>query len=302
MVTTTSLLKKKFSDILIDYNVTNDDISLLASYYEIFKPEISRFIDDFYTWMENKAFYREFFTKQNVLSRVKKAQLNHWHDLFSAEINDEYLEKRFIIGKRHAQINLPIDVYIAGMTYSQEWWVLFIDSTNLIADKDKVKLINVFNKFIFLDIGIVSVAYSDEMSDIIVKQSNSLSDLSTPTIQLWEQIIVLPIIGILDSKRALDMTDSMLNKIIETNSKVAILDIQGVPAVDSSVANHLIKITKACYLLGCECILSGISPNIAQTLVSIGVDLSGMTTKSNLRDAFKQALIKVDYKVTKLEV
>lgn len=140
------------------------------------------------------------------------------------------------------------------------------------------------------------------MSDIIVKQSNSLSDLSTPTIQLWEQIIVLPIIGILDSKRALDMTDSMLNKIIETNSKVAILDIQGVPAVDSSVANHLIKITKACYLLGCECILSGISPNIAQTLVSIGVDLSGMTTKSNLRDAFKQALIKVDYKVTKLEV
>ena len=109
--------KKKFSDILIDYNVTNDDISLLASYYEIFKPEISRFIDDFYTWMENKAFYREFFTKQNVLSKEKKAQLNHWHDLFSAEINDEYLEKRFIIGKRHAQINLPIDVYIAGMTY-----------------------------------------------------------------------------------------------------------------------------------------------------------------------------------------
>lgn len=136
----------------------------------------------------------------------------------------------------------------------------------------------------FLDIT-EQIKYEDRLRE----QSNTIRQMSTPTIKLWDGILVLPVVGVVDSMRAQHMMESMLNKIMETYSKVIILDIHGVAAVDTAVANHLIKITKATKLMGCECIISGISPAVAQTILQLGIDMGEIITKSTLSDALSEA-------------
>ncbi len=132
-------------------------------------------------------------------------------------------------------------------------------------------------------------------------QSKTIRQMSTPTIKLWEGVLVLPVVGVVDSIRAQYMMETVLNKIAETFSKVIILDIHGVAAVDTAVANHLIKITKATKLMGCECILSGISPAVAQTIIQLGIDMTSVTTKSTLSDALEEAFLALGLEVHKKE-
>ncbi|WP_419778364.1 PAS domain-containing protein [Maridesulfovibrio sp.] len=129
------------------------------------------------------------------------------------------------------------------------------------------------------------------------EQSRTIQEISTPAISLWEGIVVLPVLGVVDSLRAKQMMNAMLSKIKETSAKTIILDIQGVAAVDTAVANHLIKITKATKLMGCRCIISGISPAVAETLVQLGIDLGDVATNSCLRDALGDAFSLMDLEV-----
>jgi len=121
------------------------------------------------------------------------------------------------------------------------------------------------------------------------EQSRTIMEISTPAIKLWDRIVVLPVVGVVDSMRAQQMMNTMLEKIMVTSAKVIILDIQGVAAVDTAVANHLIKIAKATKLMGCRCIISGISPAVAETLVQLGIDLGEIATNSTLQDALSDA-------------
>lgn len=133
------------------------------------------------------------------------------------------------------------------------------------------------------------------------EQSRTIQEISTPAISLWDGIVVLPIVGVVDSMRAKQMMHAMLTKIKEVSAKTIILDIQGVAAVDTAVANHLIKITKATKLMGCRCIISGISPAVAEALVQLGIDLGDVATNSNLRDALADAFSQQHFEVRKLK-
>lgn len=126
--------------------------------------------------------------------------------------------------------------------------------------------------------------------NIIRRQQQDLLELSTPVVKLWDGILALPLVGTLDSARTLVVMESLLQKIVETGSEVAIIDITGVPTVDTLVAQHLLKTVTAARLMGAECIISGIRPQIAQTLVHLGVNLGQVSTRSNLADAFRLAL------------
>lgn len=125
--------------------------------------------------------------------------------------------------------------------------------------------------------------------EVILRQTDEIAEISTPVIRLWDNILALPIIGTLDSQRTQVVMESLLTQIVETGSSIAILDISGVPAVDSLVAQHLIKTVSATRLMGAECIISGIRPEIAQTVVHLGIDLSGIVTKATLASALKYA-------------
>lgn len=133
--------------------------------------------------------------------------------------------------------------------------------------------------------------------EVIIRQTDEISEISTPVIRVWEGILALPIIGTLDSARTQVVMENLLEAIVETGSSIAILDISGVPAVDSLVAQHLMKTVAATRLMGAECVISGIRPEIAQTIVHLGIDLSNIITKASLAHA-----LKFSFQTLKLEV
>ena len=139
--------------------------------------------------------------------------------------------------------------------------------------------------------------YVKSREDIIQRQQREMMELSTPVVQLWENILALPLIGTLDSERTQVVMESLLHKIVETGAAIAIIDITGVPTVDTLVAQHLLKTVAAARLMGADCIISGIRPQIAQTIVHLGVNLSEVTTKASLADAFSIALKRTQAKL-----
>jgi rsbT co-antagonist protein RsbR len=135
---------------------------------------------------------------------------------------------------------------------------------------------------------------------VISRQQEEMLELSTPVVTLWDGIVALPLIGTLDSARTQVVMESLLQAIVQTNSRFAIIDITGVPTVDTLVAQHLLKTITAARLMGAECILSGIRPQIAQTIVHLGINLEDVITKAKLSDAFKLALERSGRAVTRV--
>ena len=147
-------------------------------------------------------------------------------------------------------------------------------------------------------LGVVTFeTYIKGREEVILRQTDEITEISTPVIRVWDGILALPIIGTLDSARTQVVMENLLQEIVESGSSIAILDISGVPAVDSLVAQHLIKTVSATRLMGAECIISGIRPEIAQTVVHLGIDLSNIITKATLASALSYA-----FKVMRLEV
>jgi rsbT co-antagonist protein RsbR len=134
------------------------------------------------------------------------------------------------------------------------------------------------------------VMLASEIDDVVARQRQELMEAATPVIRLWEGIVAVPLIGTLDSGRSQVVMESLLNGIIEEQAQVAILDITGVPMVDTLVAQHLMKTALAVRLMGAECVISGIRPQIAQTIVHLGIDLGEITTRATLSDALKYGL------------
>jgi len=137
--------------------------------------------------------------------------------------------------------------------------------------------------------------------DVIQRQQQEMLELSTPVVRLWENILALPLIGTLDSARTQVVMQNLLEAIVQTRSNFAIIDITGVPVVDTLVAQHLLKTVAAARLMGADCLISGIRPQIAQTIIHLGVDLNNVTTKATLADAFAVALQRSGMTVSRVE-
>jgi rsbT co-antagonist protein RsbR len=142
-------------------------------------------------------------------------------------------------------------------------------------------------------------SYLRTREEVIRRQQDELIELSTPVVKLWQGVVALPLIGTLDSARTQVVMESLLQKIVETDSAIAIIDITGVPTVDTMVAQHLLKAVTAARLMGADCIISGIRPLIAQTIVHLGLDLSEVTTKSSLADAVTVALERTGHQIVR---
>jgi len=141
------------------------------------------------------------------------------------------------------------------------------------------------------NLGLVTMdAYQVTREEVISRQQQELLELSTPVVRLWENILALPLIGTLDSARTQIVMQNLLDAIVRTRSDFAIIDITGVPVVDTLVAQHLLKTVAAARLMGADCLISGMRPQIAQTIIHLGVDLSNVTTKATLADAFAVAM------------
>lgn len=286
------------AETLNKFQITDQDITRIKDSASVLRPQIPEHIESFYVWMQKHNEYKVYFADQpNRLDRVKNLQLKHWDTFFDANLDEQWFTARKHVGAVHAHIDLPNDIYFAGMSMSGK---SLTDRLRL--EKQPIKnpndVADSITKLIFLDSYVVINEISRIQREKIAAGSKALLEMSTPVTPIWEGILLLPLLGVLDSSRTQDVMDKTLSKIEETRAKVFVMDISGVGAMDTAVAHQLMKITKATQLMGCETIISGLSPSIARTLVELGVNVGEVRTTATLRDSFELALkaINVDLK------
>jgi rsbT co-antagonist protein RsbR len=268
-----------------NFFVNGIDILNVQQLGEVVSPHLPEILKKFYTWMSSRSENQQFFENSQHQQQTEARQLAHWQFFFKAELNEEYLAKRRQIGETHWRIGLSLESYFSGMTVFSNLFSNLFRSLSL----DSFDNITSFQKLINTDSAIISDTYNSLLAEAMRQQNEALRQLSTPIAQLWEGILLLPLVGIVDSTRAQDILNAILTTISSTQSKAFILDIGGVAVVDTAVANHLIKITKATRLMGCRCILSGISPAVAQTIIELGIQVDEIETTANMKDALQQA-------------
>lgn len=286
-------LKSEITQILSKFNIDESDIKLVREAGNNLVSEIPGIVNKFYEWLSLQDEFNFFFSDDSkALERVKKLQIEHWNDFFKADLDENHFMNRRRIGAMHAHIELPNDIFCAGLSVMHDLMIQrLVEKSKL--SKHTLEMLSAIKKLTFLDTYLVLDEINQIQKQKLLDHSESLQELSTPVIPIWEGVLLLPLLGIIDSSRTQDIMKKTLSKIAETRSKVFIMDISGVAAVDTAVANQLIKITKATQLMGCESIISGISPAISQTLVELGISVGEILTTATLRDALELGLRKL---------
>jgi rsbT co-antagonist protein RsbR len=280
------------------YQVTEQDLDRIRSFGEIALPQLDNMVNRWYAWLGTQPEHEQFFSDREVLERVQGLQVDYWKAFMSAEIDDHYVERRHSVGEAHARIGLPLNTYFAGMNMFLEVFSGVIEGSDLTVEERAAMTLAVA-KLLHFDTAIVVDTYNRIVEDTLTAQAKSLMEMSTPVTQIWSGILLLPIVGLIDSHRARDIMNATLAKIAETQARMFILDISGVGVVDTAVANNLIKITRATRLMGCECTISGVSPSIAQTMVDLGIEVGKVKTTSTMKDALADAFHRVGMEIAR---
>ena len=284
--------------LLNTYRISDDDLGRVRTFSELFTPKMDEMVAKWYTWLETQPEFEQLFPDQETLRRVQKLQKEYWLLFLSGAVDDDYIAKRRKVGEAHARIGLSLNTYFAGMNMFMELFGQCMRDAEL-NDDARSRMEESVIKLLHLDTAVVVETYNNLVEETLTSQANALMEMSTPVTQIWSGILLLPIVGIIDSKRARDIMNATLAKIGETQARIFILDISGVGVVDTAVANHLIKITRATRLMGCDCTISGVSPSIAQTIVDLGIDVGRIKTTSTMKDALAHAFHRVGMKITR---
>jgi rsbT co-antagonist protein RsbR len=271
--------------LLQKFNITEVELDIVYDAGKQILPVLSDILAQYSDWVQNSPDFMAIFLNQQGVKENCAVNLAHWTSFWKAVVNDDYIILRQNMGRLNASLGISLDQYFSIVTTFLRFYEELFKKIGL----DTAQFLTAFTKLINWDISIVLSAYSSAYSDILRSQNEALMLMSTPIAQLWDSILLLPLVGVVDSKRAQDIMSTMLQKVAHTQARVFILDISGVAVVDTAVANHFIKITKATRLMGCRTIISGISPAIAQTIVELGVQVDEIMTTNSMQDALKDA-------------
>jgi rsbT co-antagonist protein RsbR len=281
-------------ELTILFSTTEEDFRRVREFGELVSPKIEDYIELFYQYLE-KSLGPDFdihFPDEDTLARAQSASRRAWLEFFEADWSDEYIASRERIGEVHAQLQVEPRHYLAAMNKSVDIWLEEIYDGGLDVAEWPAFVASI-RRVATMEASLVVDVYSRRTGEVIAQQSRAMIDMSTPIAALWDGVLMLPIVGLLDSRRAEDIMQRMLEQIAEKQAIMFILDISGVAVVDTAVANHLIRMTKAAQLMGSDTIVSGLSPSVARTIVELGIDVGDMRTTGTLQDALKLAFNRV---------
>lgn len=272
------------------FQLADEDLKRLATLRPFAERHNDAIVEAFYQELLLKhTESRLFFTDQATLQRALSAQKRYFLELFSGVCDLGYMENRLRVGTTHQRIGVAPKWYLGAYAH-----YLRLISERLFAEEgyatDTQEKLRSVQKIIFFDMSIAIETYIAAGMDALARHQAAIRELSTPVIQLYERVLLLPLIGTIDTSRAMQVMEKVLMRVAERQAKVIILDIAGVPVVDTRVANHLLQTTEAVRLLGASTVLTGISPQVAQTMVQLGVDLSKMHTRASLEEGLELAL------------
>lgn len=275
-------------ELLAMYQIESGHLEQIRATSERTAPEIRQIIDSFYLWMGKHPDMMAFFHNEAALKHVQSMQIIYWQQLMQANVDDSYVNDRRRIGQIHARIGLPVMFYMAGISMVYEE-ITALHRRLLGSNELSSELNQAIANLLHLDAGLICQSFVDKRDELLNEQSQAVMSMSTPVTEIWDGILLLPIVGIVDSKRSEDIMNAVLESIKNSKAKEFILDISGVGVVDTAVANYLISITKATALMGCRSTISGISPSISKTIVQLGIDVGDVNTTSTMMDALSSA-------------
>lgn len=257
-------------------------------------------IDAFYEHLLSFEEMKAFFPDSAWLARVKAKQKAYFIRLTQGDYDIDYVEERLKVGTIHEQIDLPVKSYLGMYSfYLREAWRHIFAADKKHPDEVMASFFSLM-KLVFLDISLTIDTYIDSRERTIkALQQEAIRELSTPVLPFRAGMLLLPIIGQIDSQRARQLTEHLLESIRVNRAKVIVIDITGVATVDSRVANHLVQTVEAARLMGAEVVLSGISPDIALTMVTLGIDLGPVHTVGDLQNGIEHAECLLGYRVKK---
>jgi rsbT co-antagonist protein RsbR len=277
----------------------DEDIENLTGMAETASRYADSVIDSFYEHLLSFEEEAAFFKDPQVLEHVKSMQRKYFLRLTQGDYDIAYAQDRLKIGATHERIGLPIKSYLGMYNF-----YLRAVATKLMAayPQDPGLALRSFlslMKLTFLDMGLAIDTYIESGQRTIRDQQAAFQELPTPVLPFREGMLIVPIIGLIDSLRARQLTEQLLTSVRANRAKVVVIDITGVQSVDSKVANHIVQTVEAARLMGAQVIVAGISPEIAQTMVTLGIDLSRIMTVGDLQSGVESAEELLGYKVVK---
>ncbi len=270
------------------FKVGDEDLKRLADLRAFAEQHSDAVIDAFYEMLLGHAETKRFFPDEAAVRRVKRLQRDYFLGLFSGRCDLEYVQDRLRVGAAHERIGLSPKWYLGA--YRQ---YLALLRTKLLADFDAERAelcAQSLERLVFFDMSIAIDTYIAANVETIGRHQHAIRELSTPVIRVHDRILLMPLVGTVDSLRASQIMETLLVRVVDEKARYVIIDIAGVPVVDTKVADSLVKTTSAVRLLGAETILTGISPPIARTIVQLGVEIVNMHTRARLQEGIELAL------------
>jgi rsbT co-antagonist protein RsbR len=280
-------------------DLSNEDIARIATLKDVVAQEGDRYTDGFFRYLHDLGEAPALFGRRDVLVEAKRRKREHLAALTTAVYDRTYVEQRVALALLYSQCGLETRAFLGA--FDHLLGALGDDIMKRSAGGADVAFQRFMSlkKVAFFDIGVIIDVLMSERERIINQQQDAIRELSTPVLQVRDGLLILPIIGMIDSQRAKQLTDGLLQAIRANRAKMAVMDITGVAAVDSKVANHLIQTVAAARLMGSTVIITGLSADVAQALVALGVDLGKITTTADLQGGLEEAERMLGYRVIK---
>jgi rsbT co-antagonist protein RsbR len=273
------------------FEIGDDDLARLAKLRPMAEKWSDEIVDELYELLLVHEESRRFFADDATVRRVKAAQKRYFLGLFEGRCDLAYVEDRLRVGAAHERVGLPTKWYLGA-------YARYLRSTmkRLLAASSSTDAHAAFEsiqKLVYFDMALAVDSYIAASLATLARHQSAIRELSTPAIRVHDGILLLPLIGTIDTARANQVMETILKRVSDEHAQVVILDIAGVPTVDTKVADHLIQTTAAVRLLGATTILTGIRAEVSRTLVQLGVDVSSMDTRARLGEGIELALSRV---------
>ncbi len=285
---------------LVDF--TESDVKRVQAISGIVGKNAEEFASTFFNYLGGFEEASGLLKNPKALEAARRMKIGHLKAIAKGEYGLPYVEERLNLGALYARTGLEVRVFMGAFHH-----LMRAIGTRVMeqARKDPLEAFEQFmslKKVAFFDLGLIMDAIVFERERLIRQQQEAIRELSTPVMQIRDRLLMLPIIGVIDSQRAKQLTEDLLRAIRTHRAKVVVMDITGVPVVDSKVANHLVQSVLAARLMGATTIVTGLSSQVAQALVTLGVDVSRLNTVGDLQGGIEEAERFLGYRVTREEL
>ena len=280
------------------FELTDEDFQRLMSLRPFAERWTQEITEGLYELIMKHPESRSFFPDDATLARVKRLQNAYFLHLFSGTYDLNYLRDRLRVGSAHERIGMPPKLYLGAYRRYLALIHEKLRSHFKGNEAEAVKAIETIRKIIFFDMAIAIDTYIAAYLETMTRHQAAIRELSTPVIKVYDRILLLPIVGTVDTQRANQIMETVLVQVVEQQAKVIIIDIAGVPVVDTKVADHILQTTAAVRLLGAQTVLTGISASVARTVVQLGVELTQVDTRAKLSEGIELALSLVGKKIS----